>query len=91
MSDVAEQTYVDPVEEASVESFPASDPPGWAPLRSGEPVRVSQSEFMSHAERLAWNRALESAALAVEGADAVRQQLSRKIRSMKRSVTDRQW
>lgn len=29
----------DPVTEAGMESFPASDPPSWMPLRSGAPAR----------------------------------------------------
>ena len=75
---------IDPVEEASYESFPASDPPGWLALHPGRPTAA---RGLSAAERDVWNAALEKAASAVERAKAgvPKERLSAKIRGMKRS------
>ena len=55
---------IDPVEQAGIESFPASDPPGWVPLRSGSPSRSANLRDLRRQKRAAPEIASASKAVA---------------------------
>ena len=78
---------VDPVEEAGLESFPASDPPAWVPAHVGAPVDVEALLESHSGAREVWNAALERAARYVEATYDTRdrRELPDGIRAMKRA------
>ncbi|RYE39840.1 MAG: hypothetical protein EOP21_10210 [Hyphomicrobiales bacterium] len=56
MPDLTETARLDPVEQAGLDSFPASDPPSWTSIGIGGPARSDADDDMSLSEHSMTNR-----------------------------------
>lgn len=90
MSDDRRRDVTDPVEEASLDSFPASDPPGWVSLHVGAPAVTPEQIDSDPTKRKIWNAALEEAAHIAERErkDGTSDNLPADIRALKRESAD---